>query len=549
MMKKLFVFVLFIFGCESKTASPPPLPPSVSFETVDWFEDQAAERGLDFKWISGDSGEFNMPEIIGGGAAFIDIDHDNDLDIYIIQGGYLNQKQANPMNLLFRNDNGHFVDITTSSNTGDTGYGMGVAVGDYNNDGFSDLYITNVGNNVLLKNNGDSTFEDVTITAGVGDAGWGASAAFADFDADGDLDLFAINYLNWEYGLDLECFNAKGALDYCSPTNYMAPARDVLYRNNGDGSFTEVSTSAGIGMRIGTGLGVLCNDYTGDGRIDIFVANDGMADQLWENQGNWTFLDVAPLRGCALDDEGRAKAGMGVTSEDFDHDGDFDILVCNLFGESDSLYRNDGDYFTDVTASKGIRTATRHATRFGLGLVDFNNDGILDLYEANGRVQQMGQAITEDPFAEPNYVLKGNSTGWERVLAVKNSRVHTSRAAVFGDIDNNGGVDILVINRDAPPYLLMNIHPDRSNAVVFDVTNIHGGVALGAVLTATVNGKKNTKSVQSAWSYMAANDPRIHIALGNANSIENVNVKWIDGSTTSFGSFDKGFHTLSQPTQ
>ena len=248
---------------------------------------------------------------------------------------------------------------------------------DYNNDGFVDLYVTNVGPNVLLKNNGDGTFSDVTEIAGVGDEGWGASTVFADFDQDGDLDLYVINYLVWSYGLELTCYNEKGLQDYCSPTNYMAPARDTLYQNNGDGTFTDVSESAGLGSRFGTGLGVLCQDYTGDGLVDIFVANDGMPDQLWLNKGDFTFVDVAPLRGCALDDEGIAKAGMGVTTDDFDFDGDFDIIVCNLTGESDSLYRNDGEFFTDVTAKHGIRTSTRHATRFGLGLVDFDNDVLL----------------------------------------------------------------------------------------------------------------------------------------------------------------------------
>ena len=334
-----------------------------------WLEDTASNTGIDFEWISGAQGEYNMPEIIGGGGALFDFDNDGDLDIYLVQGGYLDN-DAFESNQLYRNDGESFTNISSESGTDDVGYGMGVATGDFNNDGFVDLFVSNVGKNTLLRNNGDGTFIDVTDEAGVGDDGWGASAAFVDIDRDGDLDLYVVNYLIWKQGLKLTCYNSKGVHDYCSPVNYMAPARDLVYRNNGDGTFTDLSRFAGLGSQFGTGLGILCNDYTGDGLIDIFVANDGMADHLWRNNGNWTFTDVAPLRGCALDDEGRAKAGMGVTSEDFDHDGDFDIIVCNLFGESDSLYRNDGDYFTDVTSTVGLRTATRHATRFGLGWVD-----------------------------------------------------------------------------------------------------------------------------------------------------------------------------------
>ena len=421
----LLPLLLLLVHC---TGSSPEKPNASNGPDEIWFTDNSEVLGNELVWVSGDTGEFYMPEIIGGGASLFDFDNDGDVDIYFVNGGTIGSSNA-VGNILLENLGESFIDITAKSNAGDTGYGMGVTAGDYDNDGFQDLYITNVGKNILLHNNGDGSFSDVTDVAGVGDDGWGASTAFVDVDVDGDLDLFVVNYLMWEHGLVLDCYNAKGSKDYCSPTNYMAPARDTLYRNNGDGTFTDMSLSAGFATQTGTGLGVLCNDYTGDGRIDIFVANDGMADQLWMNNGDWTFTDVAPLRGCALDEEGKAKAGMGVASEDYDNDGDFDILVCNLFGESDSLYRNDGDFFTDVTAQHGIRTSTRHATRFGLGLVDFNNDGFLDMYEANGRVQQIGDLNTADPFAEPNHFLVGDGRSWKPIQVQENPEVHTSRAA------------------------------------------------------------------------------------------------------------------------
>lgn len=545
-MKRMSFALLFLVGCD---ATAPPASQPKKEQVAPWFHDEALVRGVDFTWVSGDTGKFNMPEIIGGGAAMLDYDNDGDLDLYFIQGGHLGSSQTES-NVLLRNDNGNFTDVSTISNANDTGYGMGVAIGDYNNDSFVDIYVTNVGSNVLFKNNGDGTYTDVTDEAGVGDSGWGASAAFADFDRDGDLDLYATNYLVWSDGLELECYNAKGTLDYCSPTNYMAPARDVLYKNNGDGTFTDLSEKAGIGTRLGTGLGVLCNDYTNDGLIDVFVANDGMADQLWMNNGDWTFTDVAPMRGCALDDEGQAKAGMGVTSADFDADGDLDILVCNITGESDSLHRNDGNFFTDVTASHGIRTSTRHATRFGLGWVDFDNDGRLDLYEANGLVQQIGSPKTDDPFAEENYLLRGQNEGWERVpVSMHSSLIHTSRAAVFGDVNNDGGVDVLVINRDGPAYLLMNNCKERGNFVTLNLRDRHNKPAIGGRVTATIGDRRISFPIQSSWSYMAANDPRVHIGIGKEKVIEDIEVLWPDGSRNSYESFDVGFHSLHQQVQ
>ncbi|MBT4584413.1 MAG: CRTAC1 family protein [Phycisphaerae bacterium] len=545
-MKRIALLSLFLLHCSGEELHDRP---PQSHDIQPWLLDEASERGVDFSWISGDTGKFNMPEIIGGGAAMLDYDNDGDLDLYFIQGGHLGSLKTES-NVLLRNDDGIFTDVTRLSNTGDTGYGMGVAIGDFNNDSFVDIYITNVGENVLLKNNGDGTFEDVSVAARVNDQGWGASASFADFDQDGDLDLYATNYLVWTDALELECFNDKGVLDYCSPTNYMAPARDVLYRNNGDGSFTDLSEPAGIGTRLGTGLGILCNDYTGDGRIDIFVANDGMADQLWMNNGDWTFTDVAPQRGCALDDEGQPKAGMGLTSADFDSDGDLDILVCNITGESDSLHRNEGNFFTDATASQGIRTATRHATRFGLGWVDFDNDGVLDLYEANGLVQQIGTPTTDDPFAEENYLLRGHTNGWTLVKgSVDSSLVHTSRAAVFGDVNNDGGIDVLVINRDAPAYLLMNQVEQRGNFVSLTIKDKHGKPAIGTVVAATLADRRISFPVQSSWSYLAANDSRIHIGLAGETAIEDIKIFWYDGTTSMHDSFGAGFHTISQQVQ
>ncbi len=542
-MRTLLLCVILLTSCAE---TPIPSKETKNTPNPSWFSDEADARNVAVEWISGDSGSFNMPEIIGGGGAVLDYDKDGDMDIYIAQGGSL-ATAGQASNVLLRNDGERFTDVSALSGADDGAYGMGVATGDYNNDGFVDIYVTNVGENVLLKNNGDGTFEDVTTAAGVDDDGWGASTAFADFDQDGDLDLYVINYLNWNYELELTCYNEKGLQDYCSPTNYMAPARDTLYQNNGDGTFSDVSERAGLGTRFGTGLGVLCQDYTGDGLIDIFVANDGMPDQLWFNKGDFTFVDVAPLRGCALDDEGIAKAGMGVTTDDFDFDGDFDIIVCNLTGESDSLYRNDGEFFTDVTARHGIRTATRHTTRFGLGLVDFDNDGYLDLFEANGRVQQIGSPYGNDPFAEPNHLLKGDASGWTLIEDEAVKAIHTSRGAVFADFNNDGKMDVYVINRDAPSQLLINVQENQNEYVLLSVLNSNGAPALGAIVRCKVGDKIVTKSVQTAYSYLTANDPRVHVGLGQETQLKDVTVEWVNGETTEFGDLEGGMHVLQQP--
>ncbi len=531
-MSRLSLAILLLpLACEPSAPPTPAIPASAP-----WLEDQAHQRGVNFTWHSGAEGGYRMPEIIGGGCALFDMDGDGDLDAYLVQG-------SRGGNLLLENDGGHFVDTSNGSGAADTGYGMGVAVGDFDGDGDEDLYVTNVGPNLLLRNDGDGRFTDVTASAGVGDAGGGASAAFCDLDADGDLELGARNYLVWAPDLDLACYGPAGARDYCSPRNFLAPARDVVYRNDGDGSFSDMSEVSGIGGRIGTGLGVLCNDYTGDGRIDIFVANDGMADQLWRNNGDWTFTDVAPEYGCALDDEGRAKAGMGVASTDYDHDGDLDILVCNLSGESDSVFRNDGAWFTDVTAETGIRAATRHATRFGLGWVDLDNDGHLDLYEANGRVQRLGEAEVDDPYAEANHLLIGDGGTWRPHPLAGGTlarSVHTSRGAAFGDVDGDGGVDVLVVNRDAPAYLLMNVVPRRGNWLALDVREASGRVALGAVVTLSVGNHTMAIPVAAAWSYLASNDATIHVGLGTAEAATDIRVRWADGAIEALGTRTAG---------
>ena len=531
------LLMAIVAGCDENTEAPPPASP------VSWFDECAAERGLAFAHQSGHRETYLMPQIMGGGAALFDMDGDGDLDAYLVQSGSLDDQAApQPGNQLFRNlGDGVFEDVSTGSGADDRGYGMGVATGDFDNDGDVDLYVTNVGPNVLLRNDGGGRFTDVTSTAGVGHAGWGASAVFLDYDNDGDLDLFVTNYLNWSAASEIDCLNSvTGTPDYCSPQSYRAPAVDVLYRNDGDGRFSDVTAASGIDQGVGTGLGVVAGDFNQDGWTDIFVANDGMRNQLWINQGDTTFVDQALLAGCALDYEGRPKAGMGVTAADIDDDGDLDLLVCNLDRQSDSFFMNQGNYFIDRTSVSGLAAVNRSFTRFGMAWLDFDNDGLLDLYQVNGRVRRdPRQFRPDDPFAEPNLLMRGvGSARFQEQLprgGTEDLLVATSRAAAFGDIDNDGRIDILIVNRDAAAHLLRNITPDDGHWIMFRVVDLHGRDAIGATVTAMLPDRTIHRDVRTAYSYLAANDPRVHLGLGPHEKVQDVTVRWIDGTVERFG--------------
>ncbi len=507
-----------------------------------WFEEVAAERGLVFEHRSGHETEHYMPEAMGGGAALFDMDSDGDLDVYLVQSGSLiGPPGEQPGNRLYRNrGDGTFDDVTAGSGADDRGYGMGVAVADYDLDGDVDLYVTNLGRNTLLQNEGDGRFTDRTEASGTGHTGWTTGAVFFDYDLDGDEDLYAVNYIYWSKESENDCYGPVGEPTYCGPRSYNAPAIDVLYRNEGDGTFTDITTEAGIDRNFGNGLGVLAADYDEDGRLDVFVANDGSLNQLWLNQGDGTFRDMALVRGCAADQDALAKAGMGVTTADVDDDGDLDLLVCNLYEEGDSYYRNDGDYFTDVTALAGLGVTPRLFTRFGLGWVDFDNDGYLDLFEANGRVKYQSNLWSDDLYAEPNLLFRGSAGGrFEEILprgGTIEPLIATSRAAAFGDLDGDGGIDIVVVNRDLSVHLLHNTAPGRGNWILFDLP----GAAEGTVVTATIEGRRVRRDLRRGYSYLAANSPRVHFGLGAAGRIEDVRVRWIDGAIESFGIFDAG---------
>jgi hypothetical protein len=562
---RFFCLLVFAAGAACGAVPPKDSAPSAIVNSApevngDWFTDRAEESGLKFTHVNGMSGKFYYPEIIAPGAAMFDYDNDGDLDIYLVQGQRLGSSDvpgaSGPLKgRLFRNDlvvnpDGtrtlRFTDVTEASGINARGYGMGVATGDFNNDGCVDLYLTNLGPNQLYRNNCDGTFTDVSKQSGtegspaLGGPSWSVSASFLDYDRDGWLDLFVGNYLSWRAGSSMPCFSASGRPDYCSPNVYQ-PQPSRLYHNNRDGTFTDVTAAAGIAHEFGPALGVSTADFNGDGWIDIYVANDGQPNQLWINQRDGTFKNTGLLSGTALSAHGKAKAGMGVDAGDFDNDGDEDLFVTNLTGEGNDLYVNDGSgLFEEQSAHSGLGPASRAYTGFGTAWFDFDNDGWLDTLIVNGAVQTM-EALRRinDPFPLHQRKLLFRNLGngrFEDVTRHGGAAFQLSevgRGAAFGDIDNDGDVDVLVANNNGKPRLLINNVGSRSHWIGLRLVGKQTrrdmlGARVGIVRQ---NGSTLWRRARSDGSYASANDPRVLVGLGQSTSVPRVRVVWPSGTT------------------
>jgi enediyne biosynthesis protein E4 len=508
------------------------------------FAERAAETGLAFTHVNGAGGRFYLPEVMGSGVALFDYDNDGDLDVFLVQGGAIDGSGP-ATSRLFRNDliigaDGrrtlHFTDVTDHAGVGLRAYGMGAAVGDYDNDGNLDLFVTAFGPATLYHNNGDGTFTDVTKRAGITNAQWSTSAAFVDYDRDGNLDLFVANYVDFTVAANQLCTDSVGARDYCGPRAYH-PVVARLYHNNGNGTFTDVTEAAGISKAYGAGLGVATGDYNGDGWPDLYVANDATPNQLWINQRNGTFADEGPLSGSAVNAQGNPEGSMGIASGDVDRDGDEDLFVTNIAGETFALYINDGHgNFVDARTKWGLALPTAAFTGFGTDFFDYDNDGWLDLFVANGAVNvieaQRGQPA---PFRMKNLLFHHTGAGrFEDVSAAAGpafARAEIGRGAAFGDIDNDGRIDIVVTNNNGPVRLLMNQAGGSNHWLTARVTQPGGNrLAYGARVGVERTGTPTLwRRVRADGSYLSASDVRVHFGLGSSAAIDAVVVQWPDG--------------------
>ena len=510
------------------------------------FDEVAREVGLVFDHSAGASGQFYVPEVMGAGIGLLDYDRDGDLDVYLIQNHPLEPGKTPPAgrtHKLFRNDLGNggalkFSDVTAASGLGGTSYGMGVATGDYDNDGDTDIYVTALGANTLYRNNGDGTFSDVTAEAGVNDDRWSTAATFVDYDRDGDLDLFVANYLDFSIAANKQCFDPAGTRDYCGPRSYR-PVPDRLFRNEGQGRFTDVSERAGITKADGGGLGVSTGDYNGDGWLDLFVANDATPSQLWINRTDGTFVDEGPLAGVALNASGNPEGSMGVASGDYDRDGDEDLFITNIIGETFALYTNDGRAgFDDTRVAAGLAQPTAAFTGFGTDWIDYDNDGWLDLFMTNGAVNIVeslrGQAV---PYRMRNLLFRNLGTGRFAETSKDGgpafARAEVGRGAAFGDIDNDGDIDIVVTNNNGPARLLRNrIGAKASWLQVRLDTGGPNREGLGSTIRVERAGAPpQVRRVRTDGSYLSAQDPVQHFGLGDYERPVTVRVDWLGGNS------------------
>jgi hypothetical protein len=516
---------------------------------AEWFTDEAGATGLDFVHVNGMSGKFYFPEMIGPGAAFLDFDADGDLDIYLVQGRSLEPGVAShgPSDRLYRNDlsttpdgRSHlrFTDVTDVSVIHSRGYGMGVASGDFDNDGCPDLFLTRFGETQLLRNRCNGTFEDVTAHSGIRQSGWSVAASFFDFDRDGWLDLYVGDYVTYDLARHTDCFTPSGKPDYCSPSAFRSkPSR--LYRNRGNGTFTDVTDASGISAAFGPGLGASTADFDGDGWLDLYIANDGRENQLWMNQRNGTFRNTALLAGVAVNAHGKPEGSMGVDAGDFDNDGDEDLVIANLTGEGATLYVNDSSgRFDDAGGRSGLRVASLPGTGFGTRWFDFDNDTRLDVLFVNGAVRvidALEQAGDPFPLHQPNQLFRGVGEGrFEDVTSKAGravSRTNVGRGAAFGDVDNDGDIDVLVAVNNGAPRLLINRAADGHHWVGLRlVSPLPHRDMLGARV-AIMRGDGPTLWARSHTdgSYASASDPRVVVGLGASDAPVRVRVVWPSG--------------------
>jgi hypothetical protein len=526
----------------SDTSVNEPLRPA-------WFADVTEQCGLKFVHDAGPTGSYFFPQIMGSGGALLDYDNDGRLDLYLIQNA--GPEAASKNQLYHQEADGTFKNVSEGSGLDVAGYGMGAAVGDVNNDGLVDVFLTEYGRSRLFLNTGQGKFRDVTAAAGIDNPLWGTSAAFLDFDRDGWLDLVIVNYVL--YDKSISCTSARGRKGFCHPSTFRGSI-SKLYRNQGKSlvasqavAFSDVTVSSGLGRQSGPGLGVLCADFDGDGWVDIFIANDSKPNHLWMNQRDGTFQEDAVGRGLAANRMGQPEANMGVALGDVDSDGLFDIFVTHLTEETHTFWKQSPrGLFQDRTVAAGLASPLWRGTGFGTVLADFDHDGALDAAIVNGRVSEPRTDIppeTERDFwniyRERNQLFSSNGQGVFSDIAVSNpafsEQPGVHRGLLCGDLDNDGALDLVVTAIAGSARVFRNKAPQRGHwLMVRAIDPALRRDAIGTEITVVVEGRRLWRQANPGFGYLCSNDPRAHFGLGKAPSLESITVRWPDGSSEAF---------------
>ena len=505
----------------------PRLALAVPASAYPFEEVPASASGITWLHSSGKSADRYLPETNGAGCAFFDYDNDGWMDIYLVNGGKCDFFTPNPslQNALYRNNRDRtFTNVTMKAGVGGGGYGQGVAVGDYDGDGFSDLYVTQYGRSILYHNNGDGTFSDVTEKAGIAAPGWSSSAVWFDYDNDGRLDLFVCRFVDFDKSKSKHC-SVAGVAGYCVPRVY-EPTASWLFHNNGDGTFTDVSKESGIAKHLGKGWGVVATDIDNDGLMDLFVSNDTMPNFLFANRGGGKFEEIGEQAGVAYSDMGRARSGMGVDSVDFSQDGWMDLFVNNISGEKFALYQNNHDEtFDDRSGPAGLALATQPLSGWGVKFFDYDNDGDLDLFLANGDPGDLNE-----PHKQVAMLFRGTSYSFQNVSDKSGpffKRPLHARGLAIGDFDNDGAVDALVSVVDSPPVLLRNNVGSQNHWLGINLIGKKANMdAVGARVSYRAGDLKRSRMKVGGSSFLSSHDPRMVLGIGQRAKIDWIEVKW-----------------------
>jgi hypothetical protein len=501
------------------------------------FTNVTRASGISFTNVNGASPDKYLAETMGSGAALLDFDADGWVDLLLVDGGSIADPAvaSRARHRLYRNAGGTFVDVTGASGIRHRDYGMGACAGDVDNDARPDIYITSYGANTLYRNAGKGAFTDVTAAAGVGLGGWSTSCAFLDIDLDGDLDLWVVNYLDAARDNNRFCGDPQRRVRvYCHPLNYRG-LPSVLYRNDGRGTFTDVSTASGIAGFAGNGLGIAVGDYDDDGRPDVFVANDGVPNFLFHNEGGGRFTEVGLPAGVSVARDGKARAGMGTEFADYNGDGRLDLIVTNHEFETHSLFRNDGNgIFSDATVESGLSAPTLPWVGFGVAFFDADNNGDLDLAIVNGHViDNTAQFRAGSSHAQPRLLFR--SAGGRRFAEVGREAgpgfagPGVGRTLVAGDLDNDGDIDLVTTANGGAAEVLRNESTGGGAALIVQLAGARHREAMGARITVAAGGRTQMREVKSGSSYLGQNDLRLHVGLGAAARAEQVRIRWPGG--------------------